>query len=615
MRKKVPLFISFLMLVSFLSFLSVKESFSLALGGDDWGIHWLIWGIFDVWKEAVYYNPLTYFCTYCPHYFFLSIISRFFGYEPFYYFLANFLARVTAAIGLYFFVRYTTKKTLPAVLASSFFAVTYLGIEATDWAFNYNHILGVALVAIFLICYYKAKATLNFKHTIISASLFAVAAIVSPPRMHGLLPLLIVVELGWWLIEGKKFNFKQAGLRLFVMFLANYAVVYGVSDLYFFIKANFNFEIGPYFIGNGYAAHGWNEGRVRDGIKLMLTWLSQGRSDFIIDPIATLGNFIFPDRLWQLFPHILPISIIFGALTFSVLFIAGIKKKWATLYIFSILLWILFIYFLRQANVNTFSQNRVAFAIVGGHTTIFSIWLFFLLRKTRPVVAHLVLLSLGWMNTFTIFPYLIEPVGLILSWHRYAIQQAAGLSVWMATIAFICIELLKSRRKFVLLGFTYFIVFLFIFMHIKFSNDYLGHVATYRNRELDTKYWSFITNQVTSLDKGGSNIFLLLTNLESAEIAEAIRFGFGTRAAIYYHIEKKGNNPVMVVNNYTSVLGDAYDGRNLVKHGHEFAAVPLSRIYAFALQNKEIYNITDQVRVKLTGDLEALNIGTLTLPQ
>ncbi len=617
--------VAFFFGISLIALLTIRRAFNLALGGDDWGLHWLIWGIFGVWNESSFFHPLSYFCTYCPHYFFLPLISRFFGYEPFYYFLASLLARIFVAFSLFLLIKKLTKRTLPAILAAVFFAVNYLGIEATDWAFNYNHILGVGLVAIFLIWYYRLKENFNKRNLLITAALFFLAAAVSPPRMHGLLPLLLIAELGWLLIEGRKFNFKRAGVRLLVIAATNYAILYGISDVYMFVRDSLHFEIGPYFVGNGYAAHGWNEGRVRDGLSFLQGLYQKGQSDFIIDPIATLGNFIMPDRLWlflnfqsisffgrppfTFFSYIFPITLVSGSIGLFILYCAKISKKLIPFYLLCITLWMLFIFYLLKLNPVTFIYPRVAFALVGGFAIILTLWLFFIIKKEKPVLAHLLLVGFAWMNTFTLFPWLISPFGIIWSWGRYAVQQGGGLALWAAVIFFICIDSLKSKRRFTFLGLTYIALFLFVFMHFKFSDDYLAHVETYRSLALDNKYWGIITASVPSLDKNGLNIFLMITDQPSAEIAEAIRFGFGARSAIYYDIVSKDYTPFMVVNEYENILSSVSDGKYLLKQGRKPIPTTVDRIYAFALQNKEMINITGLVREKLTKDLAALKQG------
>lgn len=614
-----------LLIITIAAFLAVRLSFNLAQGGDDWGIHYLIWGIFDVRHEAVYWNPFTYFCTYCPHYFFLSIISRFFGYEHIYYFLASFIARVIAASAIFFLIKKLTGRILPAILAGIFFAVTYLGIEATDWAFNYNYYLGIAVVCLLLDWYWKAKITGKFKHTLIACLLVAASAIISPARMHGLIPLLLIVELGWWAIDGKKYNFKKGILRLLIASIFYYIVLYGISDLYIFIRDTFHFEIGPFYIGNGYGAKEWNSGRVYEGINFIKTKIAQGQPDLIIDPIATLGNYIMPDRLWEKIPfsqisffgnlpftfltYFLPISLVYGFSTYVILKLVGLKKHLTPLYAFCLILWLIFIYLLHQISLNTFFYPRIAFSLIGGFSIIFSIWAFCLLKTTKPILAHLLLVGLGWMFTFILFPWIIGPYGIILTWGRYSIQQGAGLAIWMAVIFTLAIDILQSKRKFSSLGIIYLVISFFILMHLNFANDYLNYVNTYRNKEIDAKFWNQITSTVPTLDNKGLNIFLLITDQTSAEIAEAIRFGFYGRASIYYKTTVWEYSPFMVINNYDDILSSVYDGKYLLKQGRKPIPTSIDRIYAFYFQNKEMYNITEEVRKKLTEDVATLKKG------
>lgn len=623
--------LTLLLILALVTFLAVRQSFNLAQGGDDWGIHYLIWGIFDIRKEAVYWNPLTYFCTYCPHYFFLSIISRVFGYEHIYYFIAAFVARIIAASAIFFLIKRLTKRILPAILAGIFFAVTYLGIEATDWAFNYNYYLGIAVVCILLHWYWRAKETGKIKNILISGLLVSASAIIAPARMHGLIPLLIIIELGWWAIEGKKFNLRQSGLRILVSLIFYYIVLYGISDLYIYIRDTLHFEIGPFYIGNGYGAKEWNSGRILEGIRYIQLKISQGQPDIIIDPIATLGNYILPDRLWEKIPfsqiflfgkapftfltYFLPISLIFGLFTYFIIRLAGLKKHVTPFYILCLTLWLIFIYLLHQASVNSFSYPRVAFSIIGGNTIIFSIWAFFLLKTTKPIFAHLLLIGLGWMFTFILFPWIIGPYGIILTWGRYSIQQGAGLAIWMAIIFTLAIDILKDKRKYFSLGIIFQAILLFILMHLSFSNDYLNHVNSYRNKELDAKYWNLITSTIPSLDNNGLNIFLLLTDQTSAEIAEAIRFGFYGRASIHYKTTVWEYSPFMVVNGYDDILSSVSDGKYLTKQGRKPIPASIDRVHAFYLQNKQMYNITSEVRKKLNEDLEALKQDNPLPPQ
>lgn len=617
MFKSKTFYILFFLFILFLTYLAVRQSFTLALSGDDWLMHYTTWTIFEVRKGSLL-NPLLYFGTYSPHYFFLSIISRIWGYEPIYYYLASFITKACVAIIIFFLVKKITKRLLCAVLASSFFAVSYLGIETTDWVFNYNHYLGIGIVAIFLIRYFQAKETETFKDNILAGSLFALALIVSPPRMHGLLPLILIIESVWIFMEWRKYNYRKLAERIVIILGFYFIIIRGIQTATSFLM-NHSVNLGVSVAIGDYGTSMYGQ-TISQGLSIMKANIFRGQTDFIIDPIASLGNFVMPGLLWIKIPFptsLFSISFIYGSLTYFILYLAGLKNKIIPLYIANLLIWLVFVYFLQKANTNTFLYPRVAFTLVGGFTIIFTFWLFFLLKKTKPLLAHTILLGLGWMFTFILFPWFLSPAsGIMLAWGRYSVQQGAGLAIWMAIIFTIVIDTLKQKRRFSILGFVYTLAALFIFMHLSFTNSYLAHVNTYRNKELDTQYWNKIITEVPTIDKNGLNIFLLITDQPSSEIAEAIRFGFFGRSIIHYNITNQDYNPFMVVNEYEGVLSSVYDGKYLTKHGRiNPKPISIDHIYAFYLQNKEIYNVTDKIREKLNEDLEALKKGTLSLPQ
>ncbi len=610
-KSRIRLALSILLIV-FLSYLAVRQSFTLALSGDDWLMHYTIWSIFDVRKETSLLNPLVYFGTYSPHYFFLSIISRIWGYEPIYYYAVSFLTRTGVAIIIFFLVKRLTKRFLSAILAGSIFAVSYLGIETTDWVFNYNHYLGIGIVAIFLIRYFQAKETKRFRDNLIAGSLFALALIVSPPRMHGLFPLIIITELGWIFIEGRKYNYRKFIERIVIILGFYFLIIRGIGIIVSFLR-NYSINLGINIAVGDYGTEMYAQ-TINQGLNTVKASILRGQTDFIVDPIASLGNYIMPDMLWAKVPFttsLIAISLIYSVLTYTVLYLAGLKNKIAPLYIFNLIIWLIVIYFLQIINASTFLYPRVAFALVGGFTIIFTLWLFFLLRKTKPLLAHTALLGFGWMFAFILFPWFLSPTsGIMFAWGRYSVQQAAGLSVWISIIFLVTIDSLRIKGKYFLLGTAYLVVLLFTLMHLAFTNNYLSHVNSYRSNRLDNKYWNIITSEIPSIDKNRQSIFLLLTDLESAEIAEAIRFGFFGRSIMHYNITNQNYNPFMVVNEYDGIFSAVYDGKFLSKHG-QVNPKPImpDQIYAFYLQNKEMYNVTDQVRRKLKDDLEALKRG------
>lgn len=586
---KITLFIIITTIV--LSVFTFRDSFSLALPGDDWLLHYTIWTIFDVQKSQNYFDPTTYLCTYCPHYLFLSLIKYFWGISPFHHYLVSLLIRIGIAISLFFLVKNLTKQVLPAALAAIFFSVNYIGIQTTDWVFNFTHYMGVIAVAIFIFLYFKAKSSGKLVYLLYISTAFAAALIISPPRMHGLFPLVLLIELGSWIIEGKKYNLKHAALRVFTILLT-YKLV---------------------FSNPGYGTTEYNLSQVSKGLELAKTMLSSGNFAFLLNPISSVGNFVIPGPFWQKLNltntlNLIPIATIFTALSVSLLYLANFKRKAIWTFGATLFVYFLIIAFVRKLNLNYYSIEQVGYALIGGYTILLSLWLFFGLKKDRPLLAYAILVGQGWMFTFNLFPWLIAPYLIIESnidsiFSRYSVQQSAGLSVWMATIFTIAFLGLREKRLYKFEGILYFLILAFIIMHTSFSQQYLSFVKANRNIELDNKLWSKIFQDVPELPQDRPSIFFL--TFDNYHIAEdVLRFGFSSRAALHYSITNQKANPFMIYE-YNKLLSMVTDGKALEPQGYEPDPLPLDYVYGYVLQNEELKNITDQLRAKLKEDVSA----------
>lgn len=595
-RKSLLFATLFIFIIFSLSWITFKDSFKIALSGDDWLLHYTIWTIFDIQKSQSYYNPLTYLCTYCPHYFSLSAIKYFWGYSPLYYYLVSLLFRIGVSIGLFFLIRKITTQTFPALLSGIFFAVSYIGIQTTDWVFNFNHYGGIIMVSFFLILYTKAKETLKLSYLFYSIIAFAGALIISPPRMHGLYPLILATEIGWLLIEGKKYNFKKAGLRLLVI-LITYKII---------------------FSSPGYGTTEYNLSQVIKGLIMAKEMLAQGNTAFLLNLISTIGNYIIPDLLWQKIPlkgtlTLLPVALIFVVLSSGVLYLVNLKRKAFSIYLIALGLWFLTMLFVRRTNLNFYSIYQIGYGLIGGYTIIFSIWLFSQLKKTKSLLSFSLIVGLGWMFTFSLFPYLIAPYQIFDSSHRYSVQQAAGLAVWMATIFTITLAGLREKKYYHLQGIIYGLILSFILMHTLFSRQYLANLRINRGVDIDSRLWNTIFRDIPKLPQDKPTVFFL--SYDNYYMAEwDLRFGFSSRGALHYNITNQKANPFMIYE-YDKLLSMVTDGKASIPQGYEPNPLPLDYVYGYILQNGQLINITDELRQKLKNDMQTLNKGTLKIPQ
>lgn len=568
-----------------LSIFTFKDSLSLALSGDDWLLHYTIWIVFDVQKSQNYFNPMTYVCTYCPHYLFLSLIKYFWGISPFHHYLISLLVRIGIALSLFLLTKKLTKQVFPAALAALFFSVNYIGIQTTDWVFNFTHYMGVMAVAIFLLLYFKARSSGSLKHLLFISLAFAAALIISPPRMHGLFPLVLVIEIGSLIIEGKKYNFKKAILRILVI-LVTYKIVFG---------------------NPGYGTTEYNLAQVFKGLELAKTMLSNGNFAFLFNPISSIGNFVIPDLLWQKFSltnvwSLLPVAIFFSTLSSCILYLARIKKTSILIYIMSLLIYFLLIAVTRRLNINFYSIQQTGYALIGGYSVLLSLWLLVGLRKSKPLLSYAILVGIGWMFTFNLFPWLIAPYQIMESGFRYSVQQSAGLSLWMATIFTIAYYGLKEKKLYKFEGVLYLFILIFILMHISFSQQYLSFVKLNRNVDLDNRLWSKIFQDIPEISQDTPSIFFL--SYDNYQIAEGdLRFGFSSRTALHYSITNQKANPFMIYE-YDKLLSMVTDGEALKAQGYpESDPITLDYVYGYVLKNGELINVTYQLREKLAEDV------------
>lgn len=579
---------AFIAIVIFLSWITFKNSFGIALSGDDWLLHYTIWMIFDVQKSANFLDPSTYLCTYCPHYSFLSIIKSLWGYSALPHYLVSLLFRIGISISLFFLVRILTKQYIPAILAGIFFSVSYIGIQTTDWVFNFTHYGGIIMVCLFFILYVKAKNLTNFLTLTYATLAFIGALIISPPRMHGLYPLVLVAELSWLAIEGKKYHLKKAFLRLIILFLA-----------YKIVLSN-----------PGYGTTEYNLSQAIKGLIMAKEMLSQGNTIFLLNPISTIGNYVIPDLLWQKFPlsgtiTLLPIALIFALLSSGVLFFANIKSRSLKIYLVCLFLWFSIIFFFRRINLDFYSIYQTGYGLIGGYTLIFSLWLFSQLKHSKPLLAFSLLLGQGWMLTFSLFPWLIAPYQIFDSSMRYSIQQAAGLAVWIATVFTIILIGSRNKRLYQTQGIIYFLIVGFVIMHILFSRQYLAFLKVNRGTDIDEQLWSTIFRDVPTLPQDKPSVFFL--SYDNYYLAEwDLRFPFSSHGALHYQITNQKANPFMIYE-YDKLLSIVTDGKALGPQGYKPDPLPLNYVYGYILRNRGLTNITTELREKLKNDIQALN--------
>lgn len=579
--------------VPFLSFLAFKDSLRLGLIGDDWLLLYTIKVIFEIQKSLSFLEPQAYLCTYCPPYSILSLIKYFFGYEPYYYFLISLLIRVGISIMLFFTTKHITKSKLAGFLSAIFFSVTVIGIQTTEWVFNHNHYLGVIFVCISIIWYFKSKAENKIKFAVISGVFFAIALIISPPRMHGFFPLVVGLEIFWFIFERKKYNKLKALFRILILLLT-YRLVFTLA-------------------GGGYGTNLYL-GMISESLSLMQSYILKREFVFILNPIITLGNYIVPDIVianiatGQTTMRLVTITLmIITLITIPSLLILKIKMRGIFLFILSSGLWLVLLRTIRRINPQLFPQVQLLLALIGGIFVIFTLIVVIGKYKKEKELVFGMVLGFLWMNTYTIFPWLLAPYSYLNSTLRYSVQQGAGATIFMAAFFSILVKStvnlsLQKETKRLILIVIFSLALGFTGMHFNLTRAYLGNLVAHRSIEVDKRLWQQLYSEVPSLSQDGMSVFYL--TYDDYYMAEwVLRFGFSSRAFILYELTDQSIIPTMIYS-YDDLRSMVMGGEALARYGLKpNESISIERVYGFELKNGNLINKTNEIRSKLQLEL------------
>ncbi len=574
--------------ISILGYVTLKDTLALALIGDDWLLLYTIRQIFDIQKSQNFFQLGSYLCTYCPHYPLLSLVKHFWGYNPYYYYLVSMVVRIASALALFFGTYALTKKKLMALVVGGLWVTTYQGIQSSDWVFNFNHYAGIGIVAIFVTLYIKLQNAFSIKKLAICALLFCFAVIVSPPRMHGLVPFVFIIELSWLVIQGKQYGWKLGLIRIATILLA-YKLLFVLAK-------------------GGYGTSEYNLNQIQHGFMEMQALWAKGQTAFLTYPVGSLGNYLLPDISWTAIQKtnilglgaglnsfkqlIVPISICTTLFFLILSRLIGVGKKIWKMFFLGQAVWMMIIYWIVRQNRTTFSKENIVFALVGGAFILFTILAGWTLRKTQTLYSRLLFVSLGWMVAFSVLPWILAPYAPLPTWMRYSVQQGAGLALWMGVVFALVVEKVPtgSKRRFMAIG----VFVALILFQISNTHSYIQTLSAHRSEVMVQPLWDTLHKDLGQLPRDRLTVVYL--TYDDYYLAEwGLRFGFSSRAFIEFGLDKPGTTPIMVLD-YPELVSFVTDGKEFAKHGFPLKPIPLTDVYAFELKNGKLINKTDEVR-------------------
>ncbi len=581
-----------------LGMLIFRKSFDLGLYGDDWQHLYILWREFFVFHTKSFFDIRSYIGPYFPESLYLGIISHFWGYNPPAYFISSFFFRFLANIAIYFLSYELTKSRLAAFISSFIFLITAAGLQTTDWVFNMNTYMGLWLLACSAILYLKIRLLhkINYRLYISFAITFAIALAIVPTRMHGATPFIVLTDIFLTFKDG---HFKKNLNRYF--FIRVFLAI-GIFALLIHFKA--------------FGEESYTNGRFNDSYKLVQALNQNGTYSWWLYFLGIMGHLFLPDNVDMTNGHSLK-SVLFLSGFLSIL--AGylssysiLKSKKLTHYLPMIIFqlgWVIFLFYISK--IDTQTSNGSYFSIyLGGQIIFWAVWLYLIARKKYSNLANTLIISIIWMISLTIIHWLFTPYFIIETTGRYMTMGSAGIALFMgALIALLLKNALNYDKddtsKFnnsLFLGIPLLILFFFSLTNMQTTQNYFNFMYQTRNRELTEKTWKTLLTQVPKLDPKAVSVFYFTTDNPSS-LYGVLTFGFFMRSGLEWRITNEALTPLPVTD-YQQLLDIVKTGEPLQKiHGRKKEPLPLSRVYAFDFRQGELINITEQVRNKISQDL------------
>lgn len=571
-------FISFLA-IFIISLIILYPSFHIGLYGDDW---------LAIFRYVVHvapeggWNLFTYYLTpYGSQDIIMGLLHQTFGNNAFYYEITSYIFRLLASFSLYPLVLYLTKSKLATFFAILFFAITTTGFDSTGWLLTMPTYLTIAFFNIFLYFYILFHEIKKVKLLLLSGLFFYLAYVTASARMIGA-PLFILSLETFWLIKDRTISsLKHLLLRIGVIF----AILVIIATT-----------------GHSLGSSGDWFARLTSGLTTIQKLLSEGRSDFILYPLVTMGgmfipNFAFPSIQVNTKSDML-FSVALPALSLFLFFILIIKINIAKLQkadiyntLIAAIVWVFFIFIVRKLNLVTFSgSNLILMAIVGGLAIIIWILLAFKYHTQKNILIAL-FLSFSWTLFSFFMAWLWNPSSYIDSTHRYLTTSAVGISIFFATIISLGVKPKNQLYLALLLS-------IFLLLHITSTRTYINKLLNSHSQRIVDKIWSSIP-YIPQVGKKHLVFYFEKDDTNGSILGDAVLFGFPFHISLLYNLTESNIIP-QPMEDWREVVSAVKDGQSFKPYGYPLKPIQIDQVYAFRLQDKDnLINITDEIRQKL----------------
>jgi hypothetical protein len=576
-----------ILLIIIISLLTLSSSFDLALFGDDWLVFYRY--LKDLGPESSGpYNNFTFFFTpYGSFDLWMEFLRNFYQYNSTPYYITSYVLRLIATLSFYPILYYLTKNKLATFFGMLFFSITPVGLDTINWVFNMPSYITITFFNLFLYFFLRCKEEGKTKLLLLSGLFYYIAYVTVPIRMHGSLPLILILEF-FWLSKNHDFkSFKKMILRLSFFIL-----------ILLFIRFN----------GHSMGPPEETSYRLNLGLTTSLDLLKLNRFDFILHPLVTLGSLLVPENLLYirqintakdlLLTILVPQFLIFILISKLILKTIQLFTNffWHKILTFG-LFWTTLVILIYKGNLNTFSSANYLILLSTGGYILFLVTALIYRNIKENNISNGLFLGLGWSILSFFFAWWWTPTSMFTTPHRYLIVSAVGITI-ILTIIFNMT--LKQKNSLSILLFLFVIL-----MHIFSTRTYLSHLVEIRGQKISNKIWSQISNfPKISFDKTPSLFYFESDGTNGDTLHDVITYGFPPHMGLLYNISNSSYLPT-AIDNLEELSIAVSSGKNLTKFGYPEQPIPIDHIYAFKLIGRESFiNITDQIRQKILSPNE-----------
>lgn len=577
-----PMIILLPLVIIVISLLVLFPIFYVGLHGDDWLV---------IFRYVVHLSPsskegwnyFSYFLTpYGSQDIMMGLLYRYFGNQPIYFEITSYIFRMIAAFSLYPLVYYLTKNRLATFFSILFFAITTTGFSTSGWLSALPTYPTIALFNLFLYFYLLVKETQKLKFLILSGIFFYFAYVTGSARMVGAPLFIISLEMFWFIISKTKNSLKFSFIR--ILFISAILIIISIS-------------------GNSLgSSHDWLD-KLNSGLTTIEKLISEGRTDFLLYPIVTIGGMIIPNFAFpsiqintareMLFSVALPSFTLFMFLMF--IFKTNISKlgrKDIYKNLIAAAIWIFIVFIIHKMNPNTFSgSNLILMAVTGGLTIIIWTWLAFKYRS-KQIILNALFISFSWTLFSFFLAWVWNPSSYIDSTHRYLTTSAIGISILFAVI----ISLGKKFNNKLILTL---LLLPILTLHIISTRTYINTILFSHATQTTNKIWSSIPHiPIVGIEP---IIFYFETDSSNGSIlGEGVLFGFPFHMALLYNLSDAEKTP-LATQDWNQVVSAVKSDSKLYKsYGHPAKPLPIDHVYGFRLQGRDkLIDITEIIRKKL----------------